>query len=163
MCVLIVLTVRDDILNGWVPITKNSMVKVNEIEYRIIDANWCMNKQEWDIELRREWCDLQCGNLHVSNQLCVASIRTSWISKTKGWFEAMPRIPQFDGEIIDNAHENKTNAGDELLGLIDHFDQNKSTIKKLYNEIKENGVDTNYMRKNSRYDANGFALEACNE
>ena len=136
------------------------MVNYKDQMYRIIEAKYNWSKKQWEIILRREWCDLQCGNVCVNNNECTSTMAMSWTNFDGTWFNAHVSITQNDGFLIDEAHKGKENAGDWMLSFVDNFDQNHDLIEDLYEEICANGLDTLFIRKNKRYDDSGFALEA---
>ena len=156
----IVLTIWNEVWQAWLPAHKNLMVNYNDQMYRIVEAEYNWSTKKWQIKLRREWCDLKCGNVYVNNTECTSTMGISWTNFEGEWFNAHIPIAQSDGPLIDAAHALKENAGDRLLSLIDNFEQNYNIISNLYDEICENGLDWCFIRKNKRYDESGFAIEA---
>ena len=136
------------------------MVNYNDQMYRIVKAEYNWLKKQWQIELRREWCDLKCGNVCVNNDECTSTMVMSWSNFNGPWFNAHVPISQIDGPLINQAHAARENAGDRMLSFIDKFEQNEDLIEELRDEILENGLDTLFMRANKRYDECGFAIEA---
>ena len=96
----------------------------------------------------------------VSNGDIKARGTYNWHDLSGPWFDAFPHVSQFDGVIRDTIHVASTNCGTKMLSLIDCLATNEREIRNLYHEIRDEGIDREFLRKNKRYNALGFALEA---
>ena len=138
----------------------NIQVDYNGEYCRLVDAEYKLSQNKWNIIINREWCK-HSQSYSISNDVCLTRINYNWFNHTSGFIKAFPSISQLDGAHIDNAHSTKKNAGDKLLSFVNNWDLNASKIEEIVEEIREEGIDYEYLRQNKRYDENGFAIEAC--
>ena len=135
------------------------MIEYDHEYYRLFEAKYTMSKSEWDVNVRKEWSDHQI-KLKLKNFNCYTIIDYDWTKFNGIWFQAFPQIIQLDGQHIDLAHQENINAGEKMLSYIGNWNENADVIEEMYNEINEDGFDDSFLRKNHRYNENGFAIEA---
>ena len=137
------------------PIYLNQMLGYNDEYYHTFDAMFDWNVKKWKICLR----EIGGGDnlLWTYGENLKPVFDHKWVLVNGKFFEFETNI--FQGDANYDEAGRFTNQGDLLRKLLKNFDQNANEIKRIVDDIKEDGINFTSFEKHKRFNKLGLAME----
>ena len=146
--------------DAYLPVyAKQVILDANFQSFRVSEAKYNYSNGVWILDCIDE--ELDKANIKLFARNVFPHKDNKWHGIQSKFFILNEKIGQYDGTVDEiPGLENASNIGDKLRKLLYYFEVNENEISECIQEILMNGISNENLKKNARFNDNGFAFKA---